>query len=162
MFKGAFIAFLIICTGLAVLYWKHMTETVGDPMTAYRAYETKSREAPVKEVVHTLEAEVIRMYMSSRSHASVDVRMINTSANHLKHWTVSVEAYDKKEQYIGKGEAWVSHIGPGESKIGETFFQYTQVSDIHSLVLILDAVVGSSGMREDSKYKLDWRVNPRK
>jgi hypothetical protein len=162
MFKSAFIVFLIVCTGLAFFYWNHMTETVGDPMTAYRAYEAKSREAPVKDVVHTLEAEVIRMHMSSRSHASIDVRMINTSANHLKHWTISVEAYDQKEQYLGKGETWVSHIGPGESKIGEAFFQYTQVSDIHSLVLTIGAVVGSSGMREDSKYKLDWRITPGK
>jgi hypothetical protein len=161
MTKKLFIGATFVFAALTILYWNHMTSVAGSPTAAFREYEAKSKDSNTP-VVHTLEAEVLKMYMASMSHAAIDVRFVNTSPNELKHWSITLEAYDKDGRYLAKSEAMASYMRPGESKVEEITLLRTNYADIADISLSLSAVVGASGLREDRQYNLEWRINPGK
>jgi hypothetical protein len=92
--------------------------------------------------------------MSSQSHSSLDVRFINTSNAHLKHWCIVVSIFGHDGGYLGKGEKMVSEMPPGRSVIGEIIFLNTHISHISRWDAEIMGIVNSSGMRADSEFYL--------
>ena len=101
-----------------------------------------------------LEIKALKIYQTSKSHAAMDIRFTNSSSNNIQHWSVNVEVYDSKGKYLARGEGMVSHIASGQSKVQEILLLDTKASQISQWEASLGGVVGSSGLREDTKYKL--------
>ena len=101
-----------------------------------------------------MEIEALKLYQTSRSHAAIDIRFINSSPDDIQHWSIDVEVYDNKGNYLARGEGMVSHINVGQSKVQQITILDTQVSQIATWQATLGGVVGYSGLREDRKYTM--------
>jgi len=102
----------------------------------------------------TLGIAALKVYQTSRSHAAIDMRFINSSPNDIQHWSLNVEVYDNAGAYLARGEGMVSHLNAGQSKVEAILLLDTQVSRIDRWTATLGGIVGYSGLREDKKYEL--------
>jgi len=130
-------------------------ESTGDHKAAEPEWAA-GESADKQEVMQTwvLEIEALKLYQTSRSHAAIDMRFINSSPNRIQHWSIDLEVYDNRGNYLGRGEGMVSHIDVGQSKVEQILILDTQASRIGRWKATLGGVVGYSGLREDSKYDL--------
>jgi len=101
-----------------------------------------------------LEIEALKLYQTTRSHAAIDIRFVNSSPDDIQHWSLDIEVYDKAGKYLALSEGMVSHIRAGQSKVEQITIPDTQASQIGSWKATLGGVVGYSGLREDRKYTM--------
>lgn len=139
-------------------YWhnfdKHLDHSVeysspdedenGDPAKAPRA----------KGLPEILEVQVLKRYMTSRSHAAFDIRFVNTSDSYLGVFSIRIELYDANDRYLGSAQAMATHLQPGQAKIEDVIFLDTNVDDIAKWTVSLSGVVGESGLRIDKQFEL--------
>lgn len=121
------------------------------------APRSEATTEPEAAKVQALEVELLKVYMTSRSHASIDIRFVNSSDVYLQHWSITVEVYGPDKTYLASGEAMVSHLRPGQSKVAEVILLDTNAESIQSYRVTLDGVVGKSGLRIDDQFELKVR-----
>ena len=106
-----------------------------------------------------LQIEALKLYQTSKSHAAMDIRFINTTTDDIKGWGIIIEIYDQNNKYLGSSIGAVYHIRSGESKVKEVIFLDIQISQIAYWTATLDSIVGYSGLREDQKYTMKIKTN---
>lgn len=152
MKKKILIAFFV---ALAIYVWFsiHNTSIAFEELEeSRRLTRTSQNQKQIQTQVETLQIKLEKVYMASQSHAAFDLRFINTSNTFLSHWRIKIEIYGKNGQYLGCGDAMVSNMPPGASKIDSATLLDINYRDIDKWSVCNNGIVGENGLRIDRQF----------
>lgn len=141
-----------VIVGVLVLAGIIFVHSIIDALQSTPSVTSTFTEQPEKESI--LKIEVLKSYMTSKSHAAYDIRFTNESDEYIKHWSINIEVYGANDNYLGKGQAMVSEIGPASSKVEQVIFLDINVSNISKYAASISGIVGDEGTRIDRRFKL--------